>query len=232
MQWMDRRATMTQNSLTFEKTAAQPPCRSFRRCIRFPDSISLLRCDTSSFRSPVVVTEGTKAARLNFERQVMGCCVSPSRCDALTEPGDRQILDECYLSCIPGQTSCRWLLPRNRRRTTFSTTIFWPTRATRFGSPAPKLAPILDFPKLRSAFAEYDKLARDARRRTQTWGLLSVFCAVAALLATATEPLWGGTIVVPRMIGTATELVGLIGALVGAGGVWLGPSNGVGSSIA
>jgi hypothetical protein len=90
---------------------------------------------------------------------------------------------------------------------------------------APKLVPILDFPELRLAFAEYDKLACDARRRTQTWGLLSIFCAVAALLATATEPLWGGQSWLPRLIGTATEIIGLIGALVGAGGVWLGPSK-------
>jgi hypothetical protein len=89
----------------------------------------------------------------------------------------------------------------------------------------PRLAAVLDFPELRDTFAAYDKRACDARQRTQRWGLLSVVFAVLALLATATEPLWGGQSWLPRLIGTATELIGLVGALVGVGGLWLGPSK-------
>jgi hypothetical protein len=89
----------------------------------------------------------------------------------------------------------------------------------------PRLTPVLDFPELRQAFGPHDREAIQARRQTRFWGLLAIVCAVAALLATATEPLWGGKGLIPRIFGTGTELVGLLGAIVGAGGVWLGPSR-------
>lgn len=90
---------------------------------------------------------------------------------------------------------------------------------------SPQLAPVLDFPELREVFAKYDKLAIAARKQTQRWGLLSIGFGVAALLAAATEPLWGGQAWLPRLVGTVTELVGLLGAIVGIGGLWLGPSK-------
>jgi len=90
---------------------------------------------------------------------------------------------------------------------------------------APSVLPVLDFPELRSAFAAHEYQANQAQRQTRLWGFVAILCAVAALLATATEPLWGGRAWLPRVVGTGTELIGLLGALVGAGGMWLGPGK-------
>jgi len=90
---------------------------------------------------------------------------------------------------------------------------------------SPSVLPVLDFPNLRIAFKRHDLLANRARRHAMLWGFLAIFFAVTALLAAATEPLWGGHSWLPRVVGTLTELVGLLGALVGAGGIWLGPSK-------
>lgn len=88
-----------------------------------------------------------------------------------------------------------------------------------------KLLPVLDFPELRQAFLTHDALAIQAHRRVMGWGLLAILCAVIALLAAASEPLWGGQGLLPRAVGTGAELLGLLGAFVGAGGMWLGPSK-------
>ena len=85
----------------------------------------------------------------------------------------------------------------------------------------PRISHVLDHPQLRAKFAEHDKAANEAGRWVRRFGLGAVICAGVALFALATEPLWD-KVPLARGFALGFEIVGLFGALIAAGGLWLG----------
>jgi hypothetical protein len=86
----------------------------------------------------------------------------------------------------------------------------------------PEIIHVLDYPRLRGKFAEYEKEANQARDRVRQLGFTTVGSALLALIAVATKPLWPH-LFWTRWVAAAIELGGMFAALIAAGGLWLGP---------
>jgi len=86
----------------------------------------------------------------------------------------------------------------------------------------PKIIHLLDYPRLRQKFSEYDREANQARGWVRRLGLGAVASAGLALIALATEPAWPDNIPV-RFLALVFELGGVVAALVAGGGLFLGP---------
>jgi len=81
----------------------------------------------------------------------------------------------------------------------------------------PEIIRILDYPRLRAKFADYEGEANVARDRVRRLGFTAVLSALLSLVAVATQPVW------PRVswahwIALITELGGMLAALIAAGG--------------
>src|SRR6267378_2530575 len=86
----------------------------------------------------------------------------------------------------------------------------------------PEVVHLLDYPRLRDKFAQYEKEANLARDRVRTLGFTAVISALFALIVVATQPLWPHSSWT-RWIAVIIELGGMLAALIAAGGLWLGP---------
>jgi hypothetical protein len=86
----------------------------------------------------------------------------------------------------------------------------------------PGIIHLLDHPRLREKFAEYNRDADKARDWVRRLGFGAVVSATLALLAVATEPLWPHTLW-KQWLALVMELGGLLAALVAGGGLLLGP---------
>jgi hypothetical protein len=86
----------------------------------------------------------------------------------------------------------------------------------------PEILHILDYPRMRAKFAEYENEANVARDRVRGLGFTAVFSALLALVAIATQPLWPH-VFWTRWVAIFIELGGMFAALIATGGLWLGP---------
>jgi hypothetical protein len=80
---------------------------------------------------------------------------------------------------------------------------------------------VLDHPRLREKFAQYENQANEARERVRSFGFVAIFCATIALVAIATRPAWPHA---PwtRWPALLIEVIGLLSAIIAVGGPWLG----------
>lgn len=85
----------------------------------------------------------------------------------------------------------------------------------------PEIKHILDNPRLKKEFAEYDKPANKARDRVRLLGFIAVFASTAALVSLTTRPLWPHSLW-NRWVAAAIELAGMAGAILAIGGLWFG----------
>ena len=86
----------------------------------------------------------------------------------------------------------------------------------------PNIFHLLNYPRLRDKFSEYEKEANEARDWVRRLGFGAVVSATLALLALATEQAWQHTLWA-RWLALVLELGGLFAALISGGGFLLGP---------
>src|SRR5258708_4404230 len=86
----------------------------------------------------------------------------------------------------------------------------------------PEVVHILDYPRLREMFREYEKDANEARDRVRRLGFTAVIFAPFSLFCVATKALWA-EFSLARGGAAVIGVGGMFSALVSAGGVGLGP---------
>jgi len=85
-----------------------------------------------------------------------------------------------------------------------------------------KIIHVLDNPRLRKKFTEYEEEANAAREWVRGLGFAALLSTALALLAVATKPVWPHE---PwaKWVALVIELGGMLAAVIAASGLWLGP---------
>jgi hypothetical protein len=90
------------------------------------------------------------------------------------------------------------------------------------GSQFSQIIHVLDYPRLRQKFLEYERDANQARDRVRGLGFAGVFSITLALFALATKPVWP-EVAWARWTGLLLELIGFLVGSVAVAGLWGGP---------